>query len=51
MKWDIGAELRADLFSFYGYPSRVALSFARALDAASGADKTKLYVTVLFGYL
>jgi len=50
-KRDAGAELRADLFAFYGYPSRLALSFARALDPAPGTDKTKVYLTLLFGYL
>jgi len=51
LKRDVGAELRADLFSFYGYPSRLSISYARALDAAPGTDRTKVYVTVLFGYL
>jgi len=50
-KRDVGAEVRADVFSFYGYPSRVAVAVARALDAAPGADRTKVYLTLLFGYL
>jgi hypothetical protein len=51
IKRDVGAELRADLFSFYGYPSRLSISAARALDPAPNTDKTKLYFTLLFGYL
>jgi len=42
---------RADIFSSYGYPSRLSLSFARALDAKPGSDRTKFYLTLLFGYL
>ena len=50
-KRDVGIELRADLFSFYGYPSRLGVTYARALDAAPATDKTKWYLTMLFGYL
>lgn len=51
LKRDVGAEIRADLFSFYGYPSRFSFSAARALDAAPHSDRTKFYLTLLFGYL
>lgn len=51
LKRDVGAELRADIFSFYGYPSRLALSYAYALDPRPGTDRTKFYLTLLFGYL
>ena len=50
-KRDIGAEIRADLFSFYGYPSRISFSAVRALDPQPGTDRNKFYLTVLFGYI
>ena len=50
-KRDIGVELRLDMFSFYGFPSRVSFSAVHALDPQPGTDKNKFYLTVLFGYL
>ena len=49
-KRDIGAELRADIFSFYVYPTRLSLAAVRALDPQPGTDRNKFYMTLLFGY-
>jgi Tol biopolymer transport system component len=51
IKRDVGVELRTDLFAFYGYPSRLSVAYAHALDAAPNTDRRKWYLTLLFGYL
>ncbi len=56
---DVGVELRAKLFSWYGYPTAVTFSAARGIDRVSITEngKTtvydpewKYYVTVLFDF-
>ncbi len=51
VKRDVGVEIRADTFTFYGYPSRIAFTWARALDRQPSTDRQKFLLTVLFGYL
>ena len=50
-KKDIGGQLRLDLVSFYGVPTRIAFDATYGFDEVNSKDPLKFYFSLLFGYL
>jgi Tol biopolymer transport system component len=48
---DAGGQLRFDLLSYYGIPTRVQFDVAYGIDEPAQRDPWKYYFTMLFGYL
>ena len=48
---DVGGQLRFDLISYYGMPTRVQADLAYGIDEVEDRSPWKFYLTVLFGYL
>lgn len=48
---DAGGQLRFDLISYYGIPTRVQFDVAYGIDEPAGRSPWKYYFTMLFGYL
>ena len=48
---DVGCQLRVDMLSYYGLPTRVQFDAAYGIDEISDKQPWKFYLTVLFGYL
>ena len=48
---DVGGQLRFDMLSYYGLPTRIQVDGAYGIDEISDKQPWKFYLTVLFGYL
>jgi Tol biopolymer transport system component len=48
---DVGGQLRLDMLSYYGLPTRIQFDGAYGIDEISDKQPWKFYLTVLFGYL
>ncbi len=48
---DAGGQLRFDLLSYYGMPTRIQFDVAYGIDEPAGRSPWKYYFTMLFGYL
>ena len=48
---DVGGQLRLDMLSYYGLPTRIQVDGAYGIDEISDKQPWKFYLTVLFGYL
>ena len=48
---DVGGQLRCDVLSYYGLPTRVQVDAAYGIDEVKDKNPWKFYLTVLFGYL
>ena len=48
---DAGGQLRFDLLSYYGMPTRIQFDVAYGIDEPAGRNPWKYYFTMLFGYL
>ena len=49
-KRDFGVQLRADISSFYGYPTALEFDVAYGLDEAAGRNPYKSYLRVAFSH-
>ena len=48
---DAGGQLRLDLLSYYGMPTKIQFDVAYGIDEPAGSNPWKYYFTMLFGYL
>ena len=47
----VGGQLRCDILSYFGLPTRVQADAAYGIDEVKDKNPWKFYLTVLFGYL